>query len=162
MVSKRSLSEPEDVVDFLAGPGLARLKDFLVSQRWFAAKTHGIHTVEVEDWTELEPDGPTLLLLLRVDGERYYTPLSVSASAEIAAADVAGRLEGQAPMSSQASDDSSSPPSRSSGSSPAGPAGSRATRCPRPRRRAPRTRWLSVASRESRAIPRSSSGVSVS
>jgi trehalose synthase-fused probable maltokinase len=96
MASKRSRSEPEEVVDFLAGLGLARLKEFLVSQRWFAAKTQGIHTVEVEDWTELERDGPTLLLLLRVDGERYYTPLSVSASAEIAAADVAGRFEGRA------------------------------------------------------------------
>ncbi len=95
MASKRSLSEPEEVVDFLEGRGPARLKDFLAGQRWFAGKTHGIHTVEVEDWAVLAPDAPTLLLLLRVDGERYYTPLSVSAAGEFVAADVAGSLEGE-------------------------------------------------------------------
>jgi len=94
MASKRSLSEPEVVVDLLEGAGRDRLKDFLLSQRWFAAKTHGIDSVEVEDWAVLTPD--ILLLLLRVDGERYYTPLAIGAAGDIAAADVAGRLEGQA------------------------------------------------------------------
>jgi trehalose synthase-fused probable maltokinase len=94
MASKKSLSEPEAVVDLLEGQGRDRLKDFLAGQRWFAAKTHRIDSVEVEDWAVLTPD--ILLLLLRVDGERYYTPLATGAAGEIAAADVAGRLEGRA------------------------------------------------------------------
>ncbi|HWN90911.1 MAG TPA: hypothetical protein VNQ15_05855, partial [Verrucomicrobiae bacterium] len=73
-------------VDLLEGAGRDRLKDFLLSQRWFAAKTHGIDSVEVEDWAVLTPD--ILLLLLRVDGERYYTPLAIGAAGDIAAADV--------------------------------------------------------------------------
>jgi len=96
MASKRSLSEPEVVVDLLEGQGRDRLKDFLAGQRWFAAKTHSIDLVEVEDWAVLTPDAPILLLLLRVDGERYYTPLAIGAAGAIAAGDVAGRVEGRA------------------------------------------------------------------
>ena len=94
MASKRSLSEPEVVVDLLEGQGRGRLKDFVAGQRWFAAKAHGIDSVEVEDWAVLTPD--ILLLLLRVDGERYYTPLAIGAAGDVAAADVVGRLEGRA------------------------------------------------------------------
>jgi maltose alpha-D-glucosyltransferase / alpha-amylase len=96
MASKRSLSEPEEIVGVLEGLGQDRLKDFLAGQRWFAAKAHSIDLVEVEDWAVLTPDAPILLLLLRVDGERYYTPLAIGAAGEIAAGDVAGRLEGRA------------------------------------------------------------------
>jgi maltose alpha-D-glucosyltransferase/alpha-amylase len=76
-----SLSSPEQVVQFLSGPGLAPLRDFLARQRWFAAKARGLRAVEIEDWAALEAGRPALLLLLRLDGERYYVPLSVCPSA---------------------------------------------------------------------------------
>src|SRR5262247_4526120 len=72
-----SLSNPGHVVDFLCGPGRGALRSFLLRQRWFAGKARGLQTVAIEDWAILDADRPVLLLLLRLDGERYYVPVSV-------------------------------------------------------------------------------------
>jgi trehalose synthase-fused probable maltokinase len=92
MASRMSLSSPGQIVDFLAGAGLGPLKAFLVRQRWFAAKARGLRTAEIEDWTVLDASRPALLLLLRLDGERYYVPLSVCSAAGATAGDVIARV----------------------------------------------------------------------
>jgi trehalose synthase-fused probable maltokinase len=76
------------VVDVLGGAARGPLRDFLVRQRWFAAKTRGLQTVAIEDWAVLDADRPVLLLLLRLDGERYYVPVSVCAADRAAPADL--------------------------------------------------------------------------
>jgi maltose alpha-D-glucosyltransferase / alpha-amylase len=91
MASRMSLSSPGQVVEFLAGSGAGSLRDFLVRQRWFAAKARGLRTVEIEDWAVLDADRPVLLLILRLDGERYYVPLSVCLADGAAAGDVVAR-----------------------------------------------------------------------
>jgi len=96
MGSRMSLSSAEQVVEFLSGSGLAPLRDFLVRQRWFAAKARGLRTVEIEDWAALEADRPALLLLLRLDGERYYVPLSVCPAASSAPVTRVARVGDQA------------------------------------------------------------------
>jgi len=73
---------PSDVVAVLEGNGGAALGEFLRRQRWFAAKARGLDAVRIEDWAVLDQRGPLLLVLLDVDGERYYLPLAVSASAD--------------------------------------------------------------------------------
>ena len=92
MASRMSLSSPSNVVDFLASAGLGPLEAFLVRQRWFAAKARGLRTVEIEDWAVLDASRPVLLLLLRLDGERYYVPLSVCPAAGANAGDVITRV----------------------------------------------------------------------
>jgi maltose alpha-D-glucosyltransferase/alpha-amylase len=72
---------PAEVVAVLEGDGGAALGKFLRRQRWFAAKARGLDAVRIEDWGVLDQRGPLLLALLDVDGERYYLPLAVSASA---------------------------------------------------------------------------------
>jgi trehalose synthase-fused probable maltokinase len=81
MASRPLRSDPGALVALLAGPGRADLTRFLIRQRWFAAKTRGIATVEVLDWAVLDPDGPFVLLLLAVDGEPYFVPVTVTADA---------------------------------------------------------------------------------
>jgi trehalose synthase-fused probable maltokinase len=66
----------------LEGDGGAALGAFLRRQRWFAAKARGLDAVRIEDWAVLDQRHPLLLALLDVDGERYYLPLAVSASAD--------------------------------------------------------------------------------
>src|SRR5215475_1067531 len=83
-----SLSSPGQVVDVLGGAARGLLRDFLVRQRWFAAKTRGLQTVAIEDWAVLDADRPVLLLLLRLDGERYYVPVSVCPADRAAPADL--------------------------------------------------------------------------
>src|SRR5262245_16256140 len=61
-----------------AEDGLGTLKEFLERQRWFAAKARGVGAVRVHDWAILEPEGPMLLVLLDVDGERYYLPVGIA------------------------------------------------------------------------------------
>jgi trehalose synthase-fused probable maltokinase len=73
---------PAEVVAVLEGDGGAALGEFLRRQRWFAAKARGLDAVRIEDWAVLDQRGPLLLALLDVDGERYYLPLAVSASAD--------------------------------------------------------------------------------
>ena len=73
---------PSEVVAVLEGDGGAALGEFLRRQRWFAAKARGLDAVRIEDWAVLDQRGPLLLALLDVDGERYYLPLAVSASAD--------------------------------------------------------------------------------
>ena len=74
MATNMSLSSPAQVVDFLAGAGQGALRAFIVQQRWFAAKSRALRTVDIEDWAALDADRPVLLLLVRLDGERYYLP----------------------------------------------------------------------------------------
>lgn len=81
MASRPLRSDPAALVALLAGPGRSDLARFLIRQRWFAAKTRGIEAVEVLDWAVLDPDGPCVLLLLAVDGDPYYVPVTVSADA---------------------------------------------------------------------------------
>ena len=81
MASRPLRSDPAALVALLAGPGRPDLARFLIRQRWFAAKTRGVGAVEVLDWAVLDPDGPCVLLLLAVDGDRYYVPVTVSAEA---------------------------------------------------------------------------------
>src|SRR5215468_10830100 len=83
-----SLSSPGQVVDVLGGAARGPLRDFLVRQRWFAAKARGLQTVAIEDWAILDADRPVLLLLLRLDGERYYVPVSVCPADRAAPADL--------------------------------------------------------------------------
>ena len=71
-----------EVVAVLEGDGGAALGAFLRRQRWFAAKARGLDAVRIEDWAVLDQRHPLLLALLDVDGERYYLPLAVSASAD--------------------------------------------------------------------------------
>jgi trehalose synthase-fused probable maltokinase len=79
MASRPLRSDPAALVALLSGPGRSDLARFLIRQRWFAAKTRGIAAVEVLDWAVLDPDGPLVLLLLAVDGDPYYVPVTVSA-----------------------------------------------------------------------------------
>ncbi len=81
MASRPLRSDPAALVALLSGPGRSDLARFLIRQRWFAAKTRGIAAVEVLDWAVLDPDGPLVLLLLAVDGDPYYVPVTVSAEA---------------------------------------------------------------------------------
>jgi maltokinase len=81
MASRPLHSDPAALVALLSGPGRSDLTRFLIRQRWFAAKTRGIAAVEVLDWAVLDPDRPLVLLLLAVDGDRYYVPATVSAEA---------------------------------------------------------------------------------
>src|SRR5262249_47915078 len=83
-----SLSSPGQVVAVLGGAARGPLRDFLVRQRWFAAKARGLQTVAIEDWAILDADRPVLLLLLRLDGERYYVPVSVCPADRAAPADL--------------------------------------------------------------------------
>jgi trehalose synthase-fused probable maltokinase len=86
MASRPLRSDPVAVVALLSGPGRSDLAQFLIRQRWFAAKTRGVGTLTVEDWAALEAEAPLLLVLLVVDGDRYYVPLAVSAEAAPGAA----------------------------------------------------------------------------
>ena len=81
MASRPLHSEPAALVALLSGPGRSDLARFLIRQRWFAAKTRGIAAADVLDWAVLDPDGPLVLLLLAVDGDPYYVPVTVSAEA---------------------------------------------------------------------------------
>jgi hypothetical protein len=67
-----------------------------VQQRWFAAKSRALRTVDIEDWAALDADRPVLLLLVRLDGERYYLPLAVCPAAGTAAGDVITCFENRA------------------------------------------------------------------
>ena len=96
MTMNMSLSSPAQVVDFLAGAGLGPLTTFIVQQRWFAAKSRALRTVDIEDWAALDADRPVLLLLVRLDGERYYLPLAVCPAADAAARDVITRIDDRA------------------------------------------------------------------
>jgi trehalose synthase-fused probable maltokinase len=93
LATNMSLSSPAQVVDFLAGAGQGALRAFIVQQRWFAAKSRALRTVDIEDWAALDADRPVLLLLVRLDGERYYLPLAVCPAAGTAARDVITRFE---------------------------------------------------------------------
>ncbi|HSB43154.1 MAG TPA: hypothetical protein VLK28_15060 [Methylomirabilota bacterium] len=92
MASRPLRSDPAAIVALLSGPGRSDLTRFLTRQRWFAAKTRGIGGLEVLDWAVLDPDGPLLLVLLAVDGDRYYLPVAVAADAppDLALARAAG------------------------------------------------------------------------
>lgn len=81
MASRPLRSDPTALVALLSGPGRSDLTRFLIRQRWFAAKTRGIAAVDVLDWAVLDPDGPLVLLLIAVDGDPYYVPVTVSAEA---------------------------------------------------------------------------------
>src|SRR4030095_1675081 len=96
LATNMSLSSPTQVVDFLAGPGQGPLRSFIVQQRWFAAKSRALRTVDIEDWAVLDADRPVLLLLVRLDGERYYLPVAVCPAAGAAARDVITRIENRA------------------------------------------------------------------
>ena len=96
MTMNMSLSSPAQVVDFLAGAGLGPLRTFIAQQRWFAAKSRGLRTVDIEDWAALDADRPILLLLVRLDGERYYLPLAVCPAAGTAPRDVITRVDDRA------------------------------------------------------------------
>jgi trehalose synthase-fused probable maltokinase len=79
MASRPPRSDPGALVARLAGPGRSDLTRFLIRQRWFAAKARGIAAVDVLDWAVLDHDGPLVLLLIAVDGDQYYVPVTVSA-----------------------------------------------------------------------------------
>jgi len=81
MASRPLHSDPAALVALLSGPGRSDLARFLIRQRWFAAKTRGIAAADVLDWAVLDPEGPLVLLLLAVDGDPYYVPVTVSAEA---------------------------------------------------------------------------------
>jgi trehalose synthase-fused probable maltokinase len=81
MASRPPRSEPDAIVALLSGPGRSDVARFLTRQRWFAAKTRGVQAVAVLDWAVLDPAVPLLLLLLSVDGDRYYVPIAVAAEA---------------------------------------------------------------------------------
>jgi maltokinase len=81
MASRPPRSDPGSIVALLSGPGRSALAQYLVRQRWFAAKTRGVGTVAVRDWATLDADGPIVLLLLDVDGDRYHVPVTVAAAA---------------------------------------------------------------------------------
>jgi trehalose synthase-fused probable maltokinase len=81
MASRPPRSDPAAIVALLSGPGRPDLVQFLVRQRWFAAKARGIGAVAVQDWATLDADGPFVLLLLDVDGDRYQVPVAVAPEA---------------------------------------------------------------------------------
>jgi maltose alpha-D-glucosyltransferase / alpha-amylase len=81
MASRPLRSDPAAIVALLSGPGRADLARFLTRQRWFAAKTRGVAAVAVLDWAVLDADGPLVLLLLDVDGDRYYVPVTAGPGA---------------------------------------------------------------------------------
>jgi maltose alpha-D-glucosyltransferase/alpha-amylase len=81
MASRPRPSDPAAIVALLSGPGRSDLARFLIRQRWFAAKSRGVQSLGVIDWGVLDAGGPLVLLLLAVDGERYYVPIAVSADA---------------------------------------------------------------------------------
>jgi trehalose synthase-fused probable maltokinase len=70
----------QEVAEFLAGRGRPALAEFVARQRWFGAKARGIGSVVVEDWAALQEAPPIILLLVQVDGDRYYVPLACSSS----------------------------------------------------------------------------------
>jgi trehalose synthase-fused probable maltokinase len=80
MASRTLRSDPRALVALLAGTGRDDLARYLTRQRWFAAKTRGVSSVAVADWGVLDTDGPLLLLLLDVDQDRYYVPVTVSST----------------------------------------------------------------------------------
>jgi maltose alpha-D-glucosyltransferase/alpha-amylase len=94
MASRPLRSDPAAIPTLLSGPGRSDVARFLTRQRWFAAKTRGIDTLAVLDWALLDSDGPLVLLLLAVDGDRYYVPVAVTADAPPAAA--LARADGEA------------------------------------------------------------------
>ena len=81
MASRPPRSDPAALVARLAGSGRSDLTRFLIRQRWFAAKARGIVAVDVLDWAVLDRDAPLVLLLIAVDGDQYYVPVTVSAEA---------------------------------------------------------------------------------
>ena len=81
MASRPLRSDPAAVVALLSGPGRSDFAQFLARQRWFAAKTRGVGTLAVRDWAILDAEGPLVLLLLDVDGDRYHVPVTVAADA---------------------------------------------------------------------------------
>jgi trehalose synthase-fused probable maltokinase len=81
MASRPLRSDPAALVALLSGPGRSDLARFLIRQRWFAAKARGIAAVDVLDWAVLDAGGPLVLLLLAVDGDPYYVPVTVSVDA---------------------------------------------------------------------------------
>jgi trehalose synthase-fused probable maltokinase len=81
MASRPLRSDPAAIVALLSGPGRSDLARFLVRQRWFAAKARGVGVRKVLDWAVLEPEIPLVLLLLTIDGDRYYVPVAVAAGA---------------------------------------------------------------------------------
>lgn len=93
MASRPLRSDPAAVVALLSGPGRSDFAQFLARQRWFAAKTRGVGTLAVRDWATLEAEGPLVLLLLDVDGDRYHVPVTVAADAPAGAA--LARLDGE-------------------------------------------------------------------
>ncbi len=96
MASRPLRSDPAAVVALLSGPGRSDLARFLARQRWFAAKSRGVGSLAVRDWATLDADGPLVLLLLDVDGDRYHVPVTVAAEATDAAA--IARAGGEAVM----------------------------------------------------------------
>jgi maltokinase len=86
MASRPPRSDPAAIVALLSGPGRSDLAQFLVRQRWFAAKTRGIGTLAVRDWATLDAEAPLVLLLLDVDRDRYHVPVAVAPDAAPAAA----------------------------------------------------------------------------
>ena len=93
MASRPLRSDPAAVVALLSGPCRADLARFLPRQRWFAAKTRGVGTLAVRDWATLDAEGPLVLLLLDVDGDRYHVPVTVADDAAAGAA--IARLDGE-------------------------------------------------------------------
>ena len=81
MASRPRPSDPAAIVALLSGPGRSDVARFLIRQRWFAAKSRGVQSLGVIDWGVLDAAGPLVLLLLAIDGERYYVPIAVSAGA---------------------------------------------------------------------------------
>ncbi|HWP75119.1 MAG TPA: hypothetical protein VNU03_11410, partial [Methylomirabilota bacterium] len=81
MASRPPRSDPGAIVALLSGPGRSDLAQYLVRQRWFAAKTRGIGALAVRDWATLDEDAPLVLLLLDVDGDRYHVPVTVAPAA---------------------------------------------------------------------------------
>jgi trehalose synthase-fused probable maltokinase len=81
MVSRPLRSDPAAIVALLSGSGRSDLARFLIRQRWFAAKTRGVGTLEVVDWSVLDQEGSLLLLLLAIDRDRYYVPVAIAAEA---------------------------------------------------------------------------------
>ena len=81
MASRPPRSDPAAIAHLLSGPGRADLCRFLIGRRWFAAKSRGIDVVTVLDWTVLEPEGPLVIVLLEVDGDRYHLPVTIARQA---------------------------------------------------------------------------------
>ncbi len=78
MASSGPRCSARDLIDTLTGSGRDALREFIARQRWFAAKTRGIAAVRVEDWAALRERPARLLLLVAVDGERYFVPLAAT------------------------------------------------------------------------------------